>query len=214
MASSSSADALTPAQVKRMKERLSQTNRKLAGLEASLKAMKEKHELVLRELQLSSKAQRKQAESEGGVISKLMDYIIDIKDILEMMKSTFQEIYKNENKIAERMIEIEQIIIESSERRFEVTERYRILAQLGELDSKILTLKFNGIPINQSLPNEILNLRSSILTNKDIPLKELQEGSLGLFDKFAEEIERAIENMSYKPETKEILESMREVSWM
>jgi len=52
------------------------------------------------------------------------------------------------------------------------------------------------------------------LTSKEVDIEELQESSINLFKKFAESIENAIENMSYKPETKEILESMREVSWM
>ena len=148
------------------------------------------------------------------MISKIMDYIVDIKDILDIMKTTFQEIYSNENKIAERFIRFEETIIKTHDRMFTLMERYRILAQLGELDSKILTLKFNGIPIDQSLPNDVLKLRSSILTSKEVDIEEMQESSINLFKKFAESIENAIENMSYKPETKEILESMREVSWM
>jgi len=214
MATSKPASPLTPAQVKKMRERLNHTSRKLTGLETSLKNIKEKHTVVLKELRLSSKAQREFAETEGGIISKIMDYIVDIKDILEIMKSTFQEIYRNENKIAEKMIQFEQTIVKTNERIFEVMERYRIFAQLGELDSKILTLKFNGVPIDQSLPNEILKLRSSILTDNEIDVRKLQKDSLNLFRKFAESIEQAIESMSYKQETKKILESMREVAWM
>ncbi len=214
MVSPKEPNKLTDSQVKKIKDRLSHTSRKLNGMETSLKNIKKKHDLVLKELRLSSKAQRDYAEAEGGVISKIMDYIVDIKDILDIMKTTFQEIYNNENKIAERFIRFEETIIKTHDRMFSLMERYRILAQLGELDSKILTLKFNGIPIDQSLPNDVLKLRSSILTSKEVDIEELQESSINLFKKFAESIENAIENMSYKPETKEILESMREVSWM
>lgn len=214
MASIQGSGTLTHVQIKKIRDRLTHTSRKLTGMETSLKNIKQKHELVLRELRLSSKAQRDCAEAEGGVISKMMDYIVDIKDILEIMKTTFQEIYNNENKIAERFILFEGAIIKIHERMFDVMERYRILGQLGELDSKILTLKFNGIPIDQSIPNGVLKLRSSILTDKDISVETIQESSIDLFSKFAESIENAIESMSYKPETKGILESMREVSWM
>ena len=214
MADPPKAENLTDAQVKKIRERLTHTSRKLSGMESSLRNIKEKHELVLRELRLSSKAQRDLAEIEGGVISRIMDYIVDIKDILEIMKTTFQEIYENESKIAESFIRTEDTIFKTNNRIFELMERYRILAQLGELDSKILILKFNGVPIDQSIANDILKLRSTILTDKDIGIEDLQESYIGLFRKFAESIEKAIESMSYKQETKKILESMREVSWM
>jgi len=183
-------------------------------METSLKNIKEKHDLVLRELRLSSKAQRDLAEMEGGVISRIMDYIVDIKDILEIMKTTFHEIYENESKIAESFIRTEDTIFKTNNRIFELMERYRILAQIGELDSKILILKFNGVLIDQSIDNNVMKLRSTILTDKDISIEDLQESYIDLFKKFAESIENAIESMSYRQETKEILESMREVSWM
>jgi hypothetical protein len=205
---------LSDAEVRKIRERLTSTSRKLSGMETSLKAMKERHELVLRELRLSSKQERENAQTEGGVISQIMDYIMDIKDILEMMKTTIQEVYGNENRIAEGFIKFEETNIRTQEKFFTRMESYRILAQLGELDSKILTLKFNGIPIDQTIPNKIMKLRSSILTEKDISIEDLQQSSIDLFRMFAESIEHAIDNMSYKPETKEILESMREVSWM
>ena len=205
---------LTDAEVRKIRERLTNTNQKLSDMEVSLGNIKKKHELVLHELRLSSKAQRECAEAEGGVISKIMNYIVDIKDVLDIMKTTFQEIYSNETKISERLIMFEETIIKTHERMFTQMERYRILAQLGELDTKILTLKFNGIPIDQGIPNDILKLRSAILTDTDASIDDLQQSSIDLFRKFAESIENAIESMSYKPETKEILESMREVSWM
>ncbi len=205
---------MTDAEVRKIRERLTSTSRKLTGMETSLRNIKKKHEVVLRELRLSSKAQRDCAQTEGGVISQIMDYIVDIKDILEIMKTTFQEIYSNENKIAERFIMFEETIIKTHDRMFSQMEKYRILAQLGELDSKILTLKFNGIPIAQDIPNDVLKLRSTILTDKDVSIENLQQSSIDLFRKFAESIESAIDNMSYKQETKQILESMREVSWM
>jgi len=214
MALSDPGPDLTPAEVKKIRERLTHSSRKLVGLESSLKAMKEKHELVLRELRLSSKAQREYASMEGGVISKIMDYILDIKEILEIMRTTFQEVYRNENTIADNLLEFEQTILRTNDRLFDQMERYRILGQLGELDTKILTLRFNGIAVDQTLSNRILKVRSSILTEKKIELDELQNESIGLFRDFAENIEKAIDDMAYKPETKELLQSMREVSWM
>lgn len=214
MASSDPGPDLTPAEVKKIRERLTHSSRKLVGLESSLKAMKEKHELVLRELRLSSKAQREYASMEGGVISKIMDYILDIKEILEIMRTTFQEVYRNENTIADNLIEFEQTILKTNDRLFDQMERYRILSQLGELDTKILTLRFNGIDVDQTLSNRILKVRSSILTEKEVELPDLQNESIGLFRDFAKNIEKAIADMAYKPETKELLQSMREVSWM
>ncbi|MCK4613611.1 MAG: hypothetical protein KAU14_02310 [Thermoplasmata archaeon] len=214
MTSSTQTQAVTPAQVKKLRERLNRTTRKLACIERSLKGMKERHELLLKELRLSTKAQREDARAEGGIITKFMGYIVDIKDILEIMKTTFQGLSNNDNIMGKKLIQFQEAFMKSNEKIMDTIERYRILSQLGELDSKILTLKFNGVPIDPNIPNGVLGLRSMILTEKKIPVQELQERSLKLFRQFAENIESAIESMSYKLETREILESMREVSWM
>ncbi len=201
-------------QLKKLRERINRSSRKLAGMERSLKNLKNQHELVLRELDLTTSGQREEAEVKGGVITRIMDYIIEIKDILEIMKTTILSLSDSEDLMAGKCIQFEDALLKSNETIMETIERYRILSQLGELDTKILSLKFNGIPIHPKISREVLKLRSSILTEEVIPVEELQERSLKLFRAFANNIESAIETASYQPEKRKILESMREVSWM
>lgn len=214
MADTTAPDTQTDAELQQIRDRLTRTSRKLCGMETSLRNLRRKHDMILRELRLSSSAERERAEAGGGVITRMMDQIMEIRDIFDIIRTTFQEIYANENKIAERLISFHEGIISNHEKLFFRLERFRILAQLGELDSKLLTLRFNGIRIPADLGNDVLHLRSTILTSKDIPVEELQESSLELFRRFADCIEEAIEGMCYQPGTREILESMREVSWM
>ncbi len=205
---------LTPSELEKLKNRLTRNSRKVAGMERRMQRLRNEQTLILKELRLSTKKDRERAAKEGSVFTKMMSYIVDIKDILVVMKNTFFEIYNNESKLVERAELLHELMVKSDEKITETMEKYRVLSHLGELDTKILALKLAGVTIDEAISHDLTELRSSIMSGENISLEEVQKRSVELFNRFADNLDRAIDSMSYKGETKEILESMREVAWM
>lgn len=205
---------LSPAELRRLKERLTRNSRKIAGMDRRIQKLRDEQTIILKELRLGTRKERERASREGSVLTKMMSYIVDIKDILVVMKNTFFEIYSNESKLVERAELLHELMVKRDEKITETMEKYRILSHLGELDSKILALRLAGVDIDEDISRDLTELRSVILSGEDIPLNDIQKRSVEIFNRFSDNLDRAIDSMSYKGETREILESMREVAWM
>ncbi len=93
-------------------------------------------------------------------------------------------------------------------------EKYRILAQLGELDSKVLAFTLNNLTVNPTIQGKILALRRRLLLEREAPLDEIQEEFIGIFNLFADDVENMMETGQYPEEAKEFILNLREVSWM
>jgi len=112
------------------------------------------------------------------------------------MKELFKFLQKNNREISNTM------------------ERYRILAQLGELDAKVLAFSLNNFSINPTIQEKIVALRRKLLLEKDSPLEEVQKEFITIFNLFADDVENMMESDQYPQVAKDIILNMREVSWM
>ena len=144
---------------------------------------------------------------------------------LELFKSLVQTFYSyGENifrlqrtlvKLAEHLNKFRKIVGDRYNNQTITIEKYRILSQLGEMDSKVLTLLLNGVSFEAEFLEEISTLRRAILSDEKTDVTELQERFNKLYKRFADIFEDSARQLaSYQKEAKKFIQNMRDVAWM
>ncbi len=122
---------------------------------------------------------------------------------------------KNMATLTDFIQQFKKVMVERSNKQTLTMERYRILSHLGEMDSKVLALLFNGVPFENDFLEEISELRRIILSDENVKVEEIQKRFNRIFKEFADIFENSAKNLShYQKETKKIIQNMRDVIWM
>jgi len=204
-----------------IEEAIYSLNHSIRDMEKSLPKLKKQKSTASEELeQLINKLRSEENElhhvrPDGEAILESLEFIRSFINSLAGYTESVKRLQKNLSHLNGYLEGFKKVFVERHTKQTITMEKYRILAQLGEMDSKVLTLLMNGVKFENPFLDEMSTLRKAILSGEDIEVNDLQKRFNRLYREFADIFEDSSRQLArYHKDAKKIVQNLRDVVWM